>query len=95
MENRREMTEVCRRAKDGLKQAHLVNAKELEAEIKRTDMMLCNCIEIACMYGRMAHPKKKELAKVYEDNARQLREKRDGLMEELGRMNGLKGGEND
>ena len=49
-------------------------------------MMLCNCIEIACIYGRMEHPKKKALAKVYEDNARQLREKRDALMEELRRM---------
>lgn len=86
MENRREMTEVCRRTKDGLKQTHLVNAKELEAEIKRTDMMLCHCIEIACIYGRMEHPNKKALAKVYEDNARQLREKRDALMEELRRM---------
>jgi hypothetical protein len=35
----------------------------------------------------MTHPNKKELAKVYEDNARQLRAKRDGLMEELGRLN--------
>lgn len=92
MENRRE---GCRRTKDGLKQKHLVNAKELEAEIKRLDMMLCNCIEIACIYGRMEHPNKKALAKVYEDNARQLREKRDKLMEELRRMNDLKGGEND
>lgn len=60
--------------------------EELEAEIKRLDMMLCNCIEIACIYGRMEHPNKKALAKVYEDNARQLREKRDALMEELRRM---------
>lgn len=74
------------RTKDGLKQTHLVNAKELEAEIKRLDMMLCNSIEIACIYGRMEHPNKKELAKVYEDNARQLREKRDALMDELRRM---------
>ena len=80
------MIEGCRRTKDGLKQAHLVNAKELEAEIKRLDMMLCNSIEIACIYGRMEHPNKKALAKVYEDNARQLREKRDALMEELRRM---------
>lgn len=86
MENRREMIEGCRRTKDGLKQTHLVNAQELEAEIKRLDMMLCNCIEIACMYAKMEHPNKKELAKVYEDNARQLRAKRDGLMEELRRM---------
>jgi hypothetical protein len=50
-------------------------------------MMLCHSIEISCMYARMEHPKKKELAKVYEDNARQLRAKRDKLMEELGRMN--------
>ena len=69
--------------------------EELEAEIKRLDMRLCNCIEIACIYGRMEHPNKKELAKVYEDNARQLRAKRDGLMEELRRMNDLKDGEND
>lgn len=89
MENRREMIEGCRRTKDGLKQTHLVNAQELEAEIKRLDMMLCHSIEIACIYGRMEHPNKKELAKVYEDNARHLREKRDALMEEL------KGVEND
>lgn len=89
------MIEGCRRTKDGLKQTHLVNAQELEAEIKRLDMMLCHSIEIACMYGRMAHPKKKALAKVYEDNARKLRAKRDGLMEELRRMNDLKRGEND
>lgn len=80
------MIEGCRRTKDGQKQTHLVNAQELEAEIKRIDMMLCHSIEIACMYGRMEHPNKKELAKVYEDNARQLREKRDALMEELRRM---------
>lgn len=60
--------------------------EELEAEIKRLDMMLCNSIEIACIYARMEHPNKKALAKVYEDNARQLREKRDALMEELRRM---------
>lgn len=84
MENRRE---GCRRTKDGLKQTHLVNAQELEAEIKRLDMMLRNSLDISLMYGRMDHPNKKELAKVYEDNARQLREKRDALMEELGRMN--------
>lgn len=84
MENRRE---GCRRTKDGLKQTHLVNAQELEAEIKRLDMMLCNSIDIACIYRRMEHPNKKELAKVYEDNALQLRAKRDGLIEELRRMN--------
>lgn len=61
--------------------------EELEAEIKRLDMMLCNSIEIACIFARMEHPNKKALAKVYEDNARQLREKRDALMEELWRMN--------
>ena len=60
--------------------------EELEAEIKRLDMMLCHSIEIACIYARMEHPNKKALAKVYEDNARQLREKRDALMEELRRM---------
>lgn len=80
------MIEGCRRTKDGLKQTHLANAQELEAEIKRLDMMLCHSIEIACIYGRMEHPNKTALAKVYEDNARQLREKRDALMEELRRM---------
>ena len=80
------MIEGFRRTKDRLKQTHLVNAQELEAEIKRLDMMLCHSIEIACMYAKMQHPNKKELAKVYEDNARQLRAKRDGLIEELRRM---------
>lgn len=60
---------------------------ELEAEIKRVDMMLRNSLDISLMYAKMEHPNKKELAKVYEDNARQLREKRDGLMDELRRMN--------
>lgn len=68
---------------------------ELEAEIKRLDMMLRNSLDISLMYAKMQHPNKKELAKVYEDNARQLRAKRDGLMEELRRMNDLKGVEND
>lgn len=95
MENRREMIEGCRRTKDGLKQTHLVNAQELEAEIKRLDMMLRNSLDISLMYAKMQHPNKKELAKVYEDNARQLRAKRDGLIEELRRMNDLKGVEHD